>query len=195
MIRLPLLRSLIDGRRNAAIRRLPDRRALAETYIPAVAARGGRILWVGCRRYTVNDYQALERDGAEAWTTDIDPRAARWGRTGRHRTGDIRQADRLFDDLRFDAVVCNGVLGFGVNDREDQERALAAMAAILKPKGLLLLGWNSDRIADPLDLPTLDRLYEAAVLGGAPSRTRFETVTHVYDVLMRRPVEPDVAAA
>ncbi|HAL06484.1 MAG TPA: methyltransferase [Brevundimonas sp.] len=167
------------------IRDLPDRQALAHTYLPALAARGGRILWVGCRRYTSTDYPVLESGGAEVWTTDIDPRAARWGRSGRHQTGDICQADQIFDDLRFDTIVCNGVLGFGVDAPCDQERALTAMAAILKPGGLLLLGWNTDRIADPLDLPALDHFYEPASLGAMPSRVRFDAVTHVYDVLAR----------
>lgn len=167
------------------IRDLPDRRALADIYLPALAARGGRILWVGCRRYTAADYPVLERQGAEVWTTDIDPRAARWGRSGRHRTGDICEADQIFDGLSFDTIVCNGVLGFGVDQPYDQERALAAMAAILKPGGLLLLGWNTDKIADPLDLPRFGHFYAPASLGAAPSRLRFDAVTHVYDVLTR----------
>lgn len=178
------LRSLFKTRSSSEdIRDLPDRRALAEIYLPALAARGGRILWVGCRRYTAMDYPALEHQGAEVWTTDIDPRAARWGRAGRHQTGDICQAGAIFDDLRFDAIVCNGVLGFGVDRREDQETALAAMATIMKPNGLLILGWNTDRIDDPLDLSAVKRLYQPATLGDAPSRVRFDAVTHVYDTL------------
>lgn len=186
MSRLSALRSLFSAPSPAdEIRDLPDRQALAEIYLPALAKRGGRILWVGCRRYTSPDYPVLERGGGEVWTTDIDPRAARWGRSGRHQTGDICEADQIFDDLRFDTIVCNGVLGFGVDQPYDQERALAAMAAILKPGGLLLLGWNTDRIADPRNLPTFDHFYEPASLSGAETRMRFDTVTHVYDVLTR----------
>lgn len=172
------------------IRDLPDRRALANIYLPALAARGRRILWVGCRRYTAADYPVLERQGAEVWTTDIDPRAARWGRSGRHRTGDICEADQIFYDLSFDAIVCNGVLGFGVDQPNDQERAMAAMAAILKPGGLLLLGWNTDKIADPLELPRFGHFYTPVSLGAAPSRMRFDAVTHVYDALERIPLSP-----
>lgn len=184
MSRLSALRSLFSAPSSVTeIRDLPDRRALAEVYLPALAARGGRLLWVGCRRYTTKDYPVLERGGAEVWTTDIDPRAARWGRSGRHQTGDICEADQIFDDLRFDTIVCNGVLGFGVDQPYDQERALAAMASILNPGGLLLLGWNTDRIADPRDLPTFNSFYQPASLGAAPSRMVFDTVTHVYDTL------------
>lgn len=186
MSRLSALRSLFSRPAPANdIRNLPDRRALADIYLPALAARGGRILWVGTRRYTSADYPVLERQGAEVWTTDIDPRAARWGRSGRHQTGDICEADLIFDDLRFDTIICNGVLGFGVDQPYDQERALAAMAAILKPGGLLLLGWNTDKIADPLELPAFRYFYTTASLGAAPFRMRFDAVTHVYDLLAR----------
>ncbi|WP_235559315.1 class I SAM-dependent methyltransferase [Brevundimonas sp. Leaf168] len=79
----------------------------------------------------------------------MDPTAARWGREGRHRTGDVCEADRLFSDLTFDAVVCNGVLGYGVDSPDQQQRALKALAAILRPGGRLLLGWNTTRSPIP----------------------------------------------
>lgn len=190
-----LVRSVIfgkdaDRRRRSAkaarIRALPDRRVMADSYVPALAADGGRILWVGCREYTLDDYALLEAQGGEVWTTDIDPAAARWGREGRHRTGDVCEADRLFPDLSFDAVVCNGVLGYGVDSPDQQQRALKALAAILRPGGRLLLGWNTDKIADPVAAGLTDADFQAAPLGDQPTRVRFDAVTHVYDSLIRR---------
>ncbi|WP_295185842.1 class I SAM-dependent methyltransferase [uncultured Brevundimonas sp.] len=190
-----VLRTLVLGKdadrkrrsaKAARIRALPDRRVMAESYVPALAAEGGCILWVGCREYTLDDYAALESRGAEVWTTDIDPAAARWGREGRHRTGDICEADRLFSDLTFDAVVCNGVLGYGVDSPDQQQRALNALAAILRPGGRLLLGWNTDKIADPVAAGLTDADFQAAPLGDQPTRLRFDAVTHVYDSLIRR---------
>lgn len=190
-----LVRGLIfgkdaDRRRRSAkaarIRALPDRRVMAENHVPALAADGGRILWVGCREYTLDDYALLEAQGGEVWTTDIDPTAARWGREGRHRTGDVCEADRLFSDLTFDAVVCNGVLGYGVDSPDQQQRALKALAAILRPGGRLLLGWNTDKIADPVAAGLTDAEFQAAPLGDQPTRVRFDAVTHVYDSLVRR---------
>lgn len=190
-----VLRTLVFGKdadrkrrsaKAARIRALPDRRVMAESYVPALAAEGGCILWVGCREYTLDDYAALESSGAEVWTTDIDPAAARWGRDGRHRTGDVCEADRLFSDLTFDAVVCNGVLGYGVDSPDQQQRALKALAAILRPGGRLLLGWNTDKIADPVAAGLTDADFQAAPLGDQPTRVRFDAVTHVYDSLIRR---------
>ena len=127
-----VFRTLIFGkdadrkRRSAKAERIrtpPDRRVMADSYVPALAAEGGRILWVGCREYTLDDYAALEAHGGEVWTTDIDAAAARWGREGRHRTGDACEADTLFSGLNFDAIVCNGVLGYGVDSPAQQQRA------------------------------------------------------------------------
>jgi SAM-dependent methyltransferase len=189
------LTTLLFGKETAArmraaragdIRDLPDRRLMAEAYIPAFAAAGGRILWVGCRAYTATDYAALETGGAEVWTTDIDPKAARWGRSGRHRTGDVCEIDTIFPDITFDAIICNGVFGYGVDAAEQQGRAVAAMAAILRPGGRLLLGWNTDKVEDPVQAGLTAPWFDPAPFGGQDQRVGFDTVTHVYDTLIRR---------
>lgn len=172
--------------RDSRIRDLPDRKLMAEVWIPAFAAEGGRILWVGCRKYTQADYPALEASGAQVWTTDIDPEAAPYGHGERHRTGDVCEIDRVFPDMIFDAILCNGVLGYGVDAVEQQGRALEAMAAILKPGGRLLLGWNTDKIEDPLAANILAPWFEPVEFAGQSSRVRFDSVTHVYDSLKRR---------
>lgn len=164
---------------------LPDRKLLAEAYLPGFAAEGGAILWVGCRAYTADDYDVLESGGATVWTTDIDPDAARWGRASRHRTGDICEADALFPDIVFDAIVCNGVLGYGADSVEQQQKALAAMAAILRPGGRLLLGWNTDKIEDPVAAGFTGQWFEPTPFAGQGARVGFADVTHVYDSFVR----------
>lgn len=179
-----LFRHLAGRDRIDDIWALPDRRVLIETYIPALARIGGRVLWIGCRAYTRQDYPALARHGAEVWTTDIDPKAVRWGQSGRHRTGDVCAIDQVFAEQTFDAVVCNGVLGFGADTPQMQDQALAAMGRVLRPGGLLLLGWNTDKIDDPLTVPAA-AAYKPAPFAGQPPRVRFDAVTHVYDTLHR----------
>ena len=183
LLRLLLGKDKAEARRVAKIMRSPDRLVLVDRYIPAFAANGGRILWVGCQAYTADYPARLEARGGEAWTLEFDPAAAIWGREGRHRTGDLKAADTLFEGMSFDAILCNGVLGFGVNAPEDQRTALAAMAKLLRPGGLLLLGWNTDRIADPMGLTAAD--YRPTTLGDLPARMTFPTVTHVFDLLER----------
>jgi hypothetical protein len=171
--------------RARRIRSLPDRRMMETAFIPALAAEGGRILWVGVREYTLDDYALLEAGGGEVWTTDIDPKADRWGRRGRHRTGDVGAADALFADQVFDTVVCNGVLGYGVDEPGHQARTFRALAALIPPQGRLLLGWNTDKIADPLAAGLHRPWFEAEPFAGKDARTTFAEVTHVYDSLRR----------
>lgn len=176
----------MHSRRWRKIRDLPDRKLMAEAYIPAFATEGGKILWVGSRAYTAEDYPVLESQGAEVWTTDIDPDAARWGVQGRHRTGDICEADTLFADHVFDAIVCNGVLGFGVDAPDQQRKCLQALSRILKPGGRLLLGWNVDKIGDPIAASLTKPWFLHEPFAGQPARVTFAETTHVYDAFVRR---------
>ena len=172
-------------RETRAVAAYPDRRLLTEAYLPAIAARGGAILWIGTRPYTALAYAILESGGGQVWTSDIDPDAARWGRPGRHRTGDVLRIDRLFADTRFETVIYNGVVGFGVDAPEDQQASLDAIATVLRPGGLLLFGWNTDRIADPALSGVIGPAYMPTDFAGQSSRVRFPNSTHVYDALIR----------
>ncbi len=172
-------------RRRDDIQQFPDRRCLREVYLPAFAQTGGRILWVGCRKYTASYYRVLESHGAEVWTTDIEPRLARWGRRGRHRNGDICRADEVFGDLTFNAVLCNGVLGYGVDSVAQQTQALHALSRIIVPGGRLLIGWNTDRIEDPIADGLTQPWFTPAPFASHPSRVRFDDATHIYDSLTR----------
>jgi SAM-dependent methyltransferase len=185
LLRLILGKDKAEALRVAKIERSPDRLVLVDRYIPAFGSAGGRILWVGCQAYTAGYPALLEAGGGEVWTLEFDPAAAVWGREGRHRTGDLKVADQLLADQTFDAILCNGVLGFGVNSPSDQQTALAAMAKILRPGGLLLLGWNTDKIADPVAAGFTAEAYRPSGVSDLPQRMTFPTVTHVFDLLER----------
>jgi SAM-dependent methyltransferase len=139
------------------VRRNPGRIALVNEILPAYAKLGGRILWIGCRRYTNSYGRLLSKDGGECWTTDIEPTHAKWGEKHRHFTCDVVEIDKLIPSEAFDTVLCNGVFGFGVDTREAQLAALQAMGSILKPGGRLLLGWNTERVEDPAGLEVVRR--------------------------------------
>ena len=179
-------REINAARTTRRTMKLPDRAFLRQVYIPAFAAEGGKILWVGCRDYTPNCYPPLEREGGEVWTTDIDPEAEAWGQPGRHRVGDIGQAGALFPDTRFAAVICNGVFGWGVDSQAQQAEAAAALASIMRPGGRLLLGWNTDRMADPIALGVMTPLFEPAPFAGRPARVEIGGTTHVYHSFVLR---------
>jgi hypothetical protein len=58
---------------------------------------------------------------------------------------------------------------------------------VLKPGGLLMLGWNTDRSCDPCELPAVSRFFTQSQRPGFERRIAFDAVTHVYDFLSRRP--------
>ena len=166
---------------DAAVSLQSDRRYLRRVILPAVRALDlQRILFVGTRRYTAGYGRYLAGTRTEFWTTDIDPDAARWGEPGRHVVCDARALDGCFAPHSFDLVMLNGVFGWGIDDPDGMEQALGAAHAVLKPGGFLLLGWNSDRIADPAGLANLRDLFAPTKLGGMPPRRTFPDVTHVY---------------
>ena len=175
---------------DSQISRSPDRAVLLEEVFPALGrttalSSGSKVLWIGCRRYTKKYYALIEHQGAECWSIDVDPSMQRWGRPGRHIVGDILELPRLFPGHSFDAVLCNGILGWGVDTTADQLKAFGAMAAVLKPGGWLLNGWNTDRISDPLKSGIADRWFEHVPLPGFRARYVVGGCTHVYDTYRR----------
>lgn len=137
--------------------RFPDRVYLKRGLLPAVASRGGKVLFVGCRRYTKRYPSIIEGLGSECWTIDVDPTTARWGAKGRHETAAIQEARRIWPAAMFDTIVLHGVFGYGLDSKEDQQAALRTCHDLLKPVGWLFLGWSTDRCADPLDMQFVQR--------------------------------------
>jgi len=171
------------------IARLPDRVHLERTLIPAVARHVDKVLLIGCRPYTKHYPALFGVYGAECWTIDIDPAAARWGAPGRHITGAVQHAQYYLPALRFDGIVLNGVFGFGLNSVSDQDAALRACRLLLKSHGWLILGWNTDRCIDPSGLPVLQSSFRASSLPGMALRRTFAESTHVFDIFTAVEVE------
>jgi SAM-dependent methyltransferase len=170
--------------------RFPDRAILLKALFPALhqtsaLSNNSKALWIGCRPYTKLYYELIEQNGAECWSVDIDPDMQPFGRSGHHITGDMLELRRLFPGNYFDTVLCNGVLGYGVNTPTDQLKAFEAIATVTKPDGWLLIGWNTDRMSDPLKFGLADRWFEHAPLPGFAARYVVDGSTHVYDTYRR----------
>lgn len=165
------------------VARSPDRHFLRRAVIPALATPGCRLLMVGCRRYNAGDAALAESCGATCWSIDIDPACARWGVPGRHRVAAVQDLPFLFRTASFDAVLLNGVFGFGVNEAEQQRVALAACAIVLAPRGRLVLGWNTDRTADPAGLCA--SWFVPCTISSLAPRHAVAGTTHVFDALCK----------
>jgi len=167
--------------------RLPSRQMLEQEVLPRLGSLGfRRALFVGVGPYT-SHYEAIARRGGAAWATcDINPSAAVWG-AKEHVTAPIEEIDRRFSAGSFDAVIVNGVLGFGLDAPAQVEQAFTAIAHVLRRGGLLLLGWNSDATPDPLAAERIRADFRPAAELPFPARREFASENFVFDFQIYAP--------
>jgi SAM-dependent methyltransferase len=127
---------------------------LEDVIVPGMLAKSDvrRVLDIGVAWYT-RSYPKLFA-GVDYWTVDYDPASARIA-SPQHHTVSATRIDEVFDADTFDLVVCNGVVGWGLNEPEDVTRALDACATVMRPGAWLVLGWND---MDGRRVPGLDDL-------------------------------------
>ena len=180
--RFLLLKVFGSNRRYAGLHRLASRLCLERELLPWLAARYGRILFVGTSSYTYQ-YERLFQPG-QYTTLDVQPRSAVWGARD-HIVAPVKEIGRHRAKGAFGCVVLNGVFGFGVDDAGHMRQAIAALHHALEPQGLLVVGWNTDLHADPG--PLLAPLFAPNTEEPWVRRRTFPPETHVYDFLVRRP--------
>jgi SAM-dependent methyltransferase len=122
--------------------RTNDRWVLEKSILPAIARMPEyhRILFIGCEWYT-RGYSRFfaERD---YWTLEIDPSKRKYGA----RQHIVDAAENLavhFEPGSLDFILCNGVIGWGLNESDGIERMLDSCWHCLSDGGVLLLGWNN----------------------------------------------------
>src|ERR1700726_3771619 len=107
---------------------MPDRVLLDRRIIPALIDSGAKtVLSIGVAYYNAHHPAVFAARGAELWTIDLDPQTAMWGSPGRHITGDALDLGLHFAPETFDAVILNGVLGYGIDGAGSVDRALRAI--------------------------------------------------------------------
>jgi LmbE family N-acetylglucosaminyl deacetylase len=165
-----------------------DRPILEEQILPALAAgaNGRPVLFVGVEWYTAAYHELFPPAGFV--TIDIDERKASYG-APEHHVLDARHVGEAFADGRFAAVVCNGVLGWGLNEPDDIALCFEGFRRVLAPQGVLVLGWNDTDERRPPPLPALlaSAGFEPAAgagLGGSRVDVGNE-LRHVYAVYRR----------
>ena len=155
-------------RRGLVLRyRYGDRRLLEECVLPALDADPAvaDVLLVGCAWYT-RHYPAL-LPSAAVITMEIDPAKAVFG-GAHHIVADMAHVDAHIAPASLDAVICNGVLGWGLDHPAAIEAAFTGASRCLRLGGLFLLGWNdiAPRNACPPDtIAALDGLATADIPG------------------------------
>lgn len=143
-------------------------------------------MWIGVCPTTKGYYKKLAAQGATVWTVDVDPAAAKFGNGAHHTIGDATALEAAYESSFFDAVFCNGVIGWGIDSEADQARCYTSMAQVLKPNGLLVFGWNTHKSRDPLVSQLHAAHFVPFALPGFGSRMVVQQVTHVFDIWTRR---------
>ena len=188
MLPRTLRREVYDRVHAALLRRAPDRVFLETAIFPWLETLAVRdVLSIGVRPYTAHYPGLLRRRGMRIWTSDIDPETARWA-TADHVVADVCTLSPGDFPVSFDAVVFNGVIGWGVDDPAMVRRAFEALRSLVAPGAVMVLGWNHDRCVDPLTVEGVADLWETIPGAGGLSRRRFDGATHVYDFLEAREV-------
>ncbi|WP_438352349.1 methyltransferase domain-containing protein [Microbacterium sp. CJ88] len=166
----------------------PDRIALEDVIVPGMLARDDvrRVLDIGVAWYT-RSYPKLFA-GVDYWTVDYDPASEKIA-SRQHHTVSATQLDTVFDAGMFDLIVCNGVVGWGLNKPEDVATGVNAMATVLRPGGWLVLGWNDmeGRRVAGLDALLAER-FERAVFPpvGADHLIPDTPYAHRFDFFVRK---------
>lgn len=118
-----------------------DRRFLEDVVLPHVATHptAPSVLFVGTAPYTKWYPRLLPH--ADLWTIEPDPSGKKFGARN-HICAPLQDVAQHVAASSFDTIICNGVFGWGLNDDADIDAALRACAAILKPGGSFIVGWN-----------------------------------------------------
>jgi len=181
--------SPIKGRLGVAMPMdTPDRRVLEQIILPHYAGRDDvrTVLFVGCESYT-SHYQRWFR-GRSYWTIEPDRAKSCYG-SRNHVVDVIEHLDRHFEPHSLDLIVCNGVIGFGLDRRENAELAFQRCFESLRDRGELVVGWNDVaefRPFRPDDIASLGWFEHRAFppLGAWRHHTGSE-LRHVFDFYVR----------
>lgn len=118
-----------------------DRRVLEQVIFPYFVDRAefSSVLFVGTAWYT-EPYTQIFR-AKNYWTIEIDPSQAQYG-SSNHIVDSIEHIDRHFLPRSLNLIICNGVFGWGFDAKPSVEAAFARCFDLLRPGGVLVVGWN-----------------------------------------------------
>jgi len=116
-----------------------DRRILEQMIFPYLLSNSAlqNIVFVGCDWYT-RGYNAWFRE-KHYCTIELDPAKRKYG-AAHHIVDGLQNISQHFAPATIDAILCNGVFGWGLDQSADVENALWGCHEVLTPGGLLVIG-------------------------------------------------------
>lgn len=165
-----------------------DRYLLEEIIFGQLRSRADvrRILFVGCAPYTKH-YPARFAD-REFITIDIDPAQAQYG-SAVHIVDTLANLSAHISPDSLDVVICNGVFGWGLDDRDQIEVAVEQCFRCLRPGGLFVVGWNDTDPWRPVAFDEIESFgqFEETVFPPFPAPTypTLGELRHVFSFFAR----------
>jgi len=144
------------------------------------------ILFVGCDADTAGYHEHFKGRRYVTLEPNADNRS--FGAT-EHIVGTMENMGDHIPAGSLDLILCNGVFGWGLDEKENCEKAFSAAHVALKPGGQLLVGWNDVPRRCPFPLESINSLsrfrnYEFPLFGS--HRYLTETVyRHVFDFYVK----------
>lgn len=99
------------------------------------------LLFIGVAPYTEHYYEMLN---AQVFTIDLDPSLAVHGVPDHHIVGSALKLVQYYDPDSFDAIIANGLIGYGLDDGESFAQLLDQSWTCLRRGGVFILGYNND---------------------------------------------------
>jgi len=170
-----------------------DRSFLECEIFDSLLARQGcrRILFAGVEIYTCHYGRFFP--GRTFHTIDWDADKAHYGNKRFHRTGSVCDLDKLYPAAAFDAVLFNGLVGYGLDLPTDVDLAIAKAYCVLSEGGILIVGWNNTakHLSFTLDELPSYRLFQPftpAIAGVSGNRITIRSDNnHTFDFLIKQP--------
>ncbi|MBR8835178.1 MAG: methyltransferase domain-containing protein [Stigonema ocellatum SAG 48.90 = DSM 106950] len=173
-----------------------DRYILEQKIIPYFVAHEefAKVLFVGCAHYTKHYEKWFTKK--EYWTIELNPMKKIYGAKN-HIVGSLSDLKLHFPDNVFDLIICNGVFGWGLNEREEVEKAFGGCFDCLRQGGVLIIGWNDMPESKPFPLETCESLSQFQPYFFPPLSTsqyvnlEDKTDQHVYNFYVKPVSNPE----
>ena len=165
-----------------------DRRVLEQEIFPYFVSSPAykNILFVGCAWYT-RGYNRVFKD-KDYQTLEVDPAEGKYG-AKKHTTDSLENITHHVKEGELDLIVCNGVFGWGLNDKPGVEKAFAGCFRSLREGGIFVLGWNDIPERCPFPLGECQSLEAFQPFVFSPlSTAQYETTTsnkHTYSFFVK----------
>lgn len=187
------LEALSDVVRNfngALFLNSPDRTILENVVLPfyQLSSEHNKIVFIGTEWYTAGYARMFSHKSL--WTLDRDERKARFG-APQHLVSPMKTIAHQFAPGSVDLVVCNGVVGWGLDTLEECEHSFAAAATVLRPGGHLIVGFNDRPPHIPVRLEEIDALKSFEPFAFEPLAASEHRVDHELRHVFRFYRKPD----